>query len=167
MIILLQDSREQAPLDFGPDVQVEVAGLAVGDYGIKRFSDWTNPAFICERKSISDLVGSLTAGRERFMREIEKMRQFGFRALLIEGRREDVELKRYVSAATPQAILASLDAIAVRAGVHVFWCGDPAGAARQFLSLARQFVRGVIKSYERLEKGGAGATVAARKGTKA
>ena len=131
--------------------------LPIGDYGIVGFSDWTNPRFIVERKSLSDLIKSLTgrqdaakdSERKRFMREIEKMRQFGWRALLIEARREEVAAGDYRSAATPQSMLASLDAVAVRAGVHLFWAGGHEEAARQLESLVRQFIRGIHKDYRR------------------
>jgi len=43
-----------------------------------------------------------------------------------------------------------IDALIVRAGVHVLWCGTSAEAARQLESLVRQFARGVEKDYKRL-----------------
>lgn len=147
--IIQIDAREQRPAPI-VGYRVEVVGLPVGDYGIKGFSDWDRPAFIIERKSLSDLVGSLTGGRARFMREVEKMRAFGFAALVIEAERDQVCLGQYRSKATPQLILASLDAIAVRAGVHVFWAGSPDGCARQIESLVRQFVRGIEKQHRAL-----------------
>ena len=152
--VVVIDSREQRPLEISAYPTV-VQGLPVGDYGIEGFSDWANPAFVVERKSLDDLVGSLTQGRKRFFAEIEKMRRFGFRGLLIEGTRDQVVLGQYVSRATPQSVLASLDAIAVRAGVHLFWCGAAAGAARQLEGLVRQFVRWVEKDYRLLQAAGA------------
>ena len=146
---VLQDTREQRPLAIEA-YPVEVAGLPAGDYGIKGFSDWTNPQFAIERKSIADLVGSLTSGRARFMREIERLRRFRFAAILIEGVRDEIELHSYRSLATPQSILASLDAIEVRTGVHVIWAGTAEGAARRLEGLVRQFVRGVEKDFKRL-----------------
>ena len=148
-VTVLVDSREQAPLII-ESYPVQVVGLPVGDYGIAGFSDWDNPQFVCERKSLNDLVGSLTSGRKRFWRELHKLRQFRFSAILIEGQRADVEQQTYRSNATPQSILASLDAISVRFGVHIVWCVDAVGAARQFESLVRQFVRGRMKDVERL-----------------
>ena len=148
--IIQIDSREQAPLELEA-YPVEVVGLPVGDYGIRGFSDWQNPRFIVERKSLDDLAASLGRGRERFMRECEKMRQFGFRALLVEGTQDDVVLGNCRSAMTPTSILASLDALAVRCNLHVFWAGSAFGAARQLESLVRQFCRGIEKDAARLQ----------------
>lgn len=148
--IIIQDTREQEPLRI-EGYPVEVGTLPVGDYGIRGFSDWNNPAFIIERKTLDDLIGSLTQGRARFMREIEKMRQFRFRGLLIEAECSDVSNHSYRSQAAPAAILASLDALCVRAGIHIFWCGDTTGAARQLEGLVRQFIRGIEKDYGRLQ----------------
>ncbi len=153
--IIQIDTREQAPLRIEA-YPVELVTLPVGDYGIRGFSDWTNPAFIVERKSLPDLCGSLGHGRARFMREIEKLRAFRFAALLIEADRVQVECGAYTSGMTAPALLASLDAIEVRAGVHVIWAGDAKGAAERLGGLARQFVRGIEKDYRRLCAGNAG-----------
>ena len=148
-VTILQDSREQQPLVITA-YPVEVATLPVGDYGVKSFSDWENPRFIIERKSLDDLCGSLGQGRERFMREIEKMRQFGFRALIIEAAKDQVELAAYRSLIAPASVLATLDALAVRCGLHIFWAQDATGAARCLEGLVRQFVRGLEKDYRKL-----------------
>ena len=147
---IIIDTREQNPLKI-QGYQIVIEALPVGDYGIVGFSDWQNPAFIVERKSLDDLTASLTKGRDRFIREVEKMRQFRFKALLIEADRLDVVAKAYRSAVSPVSILASLDALSVRCGLQVFWCDSPDGCARQFESLVRQFCRGIEKEYRRLE----------------
>ena len=152
---ILIDTREQTPLPITA-FPTELAPLPVGDYGIKGFSDWDRPAFIIERKSLNDLCGSLGQGRARFMREVEKMRQFGFRALVIEATRTEVATGSYRSKIAPTSILGTLDALSVRAGLHVFWCATAEGAARQVESLAEKFARGIVKQYEALTKGGAG-----------
>ena len=148
------DTREQNPLDIQA-YPVERGTLPVGDYGISGFSDWDNPRFIVERKSLDDLVGSLTSGRDRFMRECEKLRQFTFAALLIEGFEGEAELGQYHSKAHPNSIMASLAALQVRANIHVMWCRDHEGAARMFERLVRQFIRGIEKDVKRLENGSA------------
>jgi ERCC4-type nuclease len=48
---VLVDSREKRPLAItGFPTRVET--LPCGDYGLEHFSDWTNPAFVIERKSV-------------------------------------------------------------------------------------------------------------------
>ena len=151
--VVLQDTREQWPLQIAA-FPVEVGTLPVGDYGLKGFSDWQNPGFVVERKTLDDLIQSLVFDdRSRFLREIEKLRQFRFRGLLVEGHQQQVATGDYRSKATPESMTASLDALSVRAGIHIFWCGDHDGAARQLEGLVRQFVRGIEKDWKRLGGG--------------
>ena len=149
--VVIIDTREQRPLEIS-GYPVERGTLPVGDYGIKGFSDWTNPAFIVERKSLQDLYNSLIQGRERFFKEINKLRQFQFRALLIEAHRFEIESGAFHGGASPASLLASLDAIQVRVGLHINWAGDSIGAAIQLEGLVRQFIRGIEKDYDRLHK---------------
>ena len=149
--IIQIDTREQRPLIFN-GWPTETVTLSVGDYGLKHFSDWQNPQFIVERKSLGDLVSSLTHGRERFTREIEKLRQFRFRAVLIEAIPGEIEHEQYVSDVEPQAIFQSIAAFQVRTNLHFIWSGTPEGAARMFERLARQFIRGILKDAGRLER---------------
>ncbi len=144
---IVVDTREQVPLVFLPEFKTVRLGLPVGDYGIAGFSDWDNPAIIAERKSLDDLCGSLGKGRARFYREIEKMRAFRFAALVIESTPREVEKEEYRSQIRAASIFGTLDALAVRTGLHIFWCGNAYGAARQVEALCRQFVRGVEKDY--------------------
>ena len=142
MCIVIQDSREQRPLKIDA-FRVEIESLSAGDYGIRGFSDLDNPQFIVEHKTLTDLIRSLNGfskGKPRFVRQIEKMRCFEHKALLIEAHRFDVESGAYVSQTSPRSILGRLDAICADAQLRVFWCGDPEGAARQLESLVRNFI---------------------------
>jgi hypothetical protein len=60
------DTREQMPLII--DYETEIKGLKFGDYAI---NDLENKCYI-ERKSISDFIGTMSGGFERFCREIER-----------------------------------------------------------------------------------------------
>ena len=148
-VTIIIDSREKKPLRIR-QFNTEVSGLPVGDYGIKGFSDWDNPQFVAERKGIDDLIGSVTSGRARFLREIQKLRQFGFACILVEALRDQVVTGQYVSEANPNSVLATLDAIVVRAGIHLIWCDGRRGMADQLESLVRQFIRGIEKDITRL-----------------
>ena len=149
--IVTIDSREQRPLAI-TGFPAERRALPCGDYGIAGFSDWTNPQFVVERKSLPDLVGSLTTGRERFWRECMKLRQFKHAILLIEAWPEDVLEHRYRSAASPAAIMGSLRALSLRCGIHIVWGGDHAGAAAELEGLVKVFVSGIQKDAKRLTK---------------
>lgn len=50
------------------------------DYSIEGLQD----EFAIERKSLSDLVGTLTKGRERFVRKLEAIQDYKFSAVLVE-----------------------------------------------------------------------------------
>ncbi len=150
----VQDSREQRPwkIDAFP---MTVDTLWAGDYGIVGHSTPERPRFVVERKSLPDLIGSLSKGRKRFEREMQRLRLFSFAGLIIEAERVEVEINNYRSAMSPKAVLASLDAFSVRHGLHVYWEGNAEGGARRFESLVRQYMRGVVGEYEALRKGAA------------
>lgn len=131
---ILIDSREQTPLEFTRLPSV-VQGLVTGDYGILGHDGWT-----VERKSISDLVGSLSAERQRFMKEVHRMLGYEFRRLLIIGSESDIHLGQYRSRMTPKAVIASLAAIEAK-GVPVVFARTPAIAAEYVERWACYFVR--------------------------
>lgn len=75
------DSREQRPLVFSR--ASEMVGLKFGDY------TFSNPASTgncyIERKSVNDLIGTLSGGYERFIREIERAKANGaYLVILVE-----------------------------------------------------------------------------------
>lgn len=147
---VLIDTREQRPLILKA-YPIKVDTLPVGDYGIQGFSDWTNPEFIVERKSLNDLIQSMIGQRRKpFFAELCKMRQFRFAGLLVESTREHVAAQAYRSNATPESMLSSLDVIQVQIGIHVIWAGDAEMAARRLEGMVRAFVGGRVKDYHRL-----------------
>jgi ERCC4-type nuclease len=77
--------------------------------------------FAVERKSIADLVGSITSGRERFERELHRLRGYDFKRLLIVGTEEDVINHNYRSKANPKSVLGSIYAFEVRYDIPVVW----------------------------------------------
>jgi ERCC4-type nuclease len=79
---ILIDTREQTPWYFDEfEVETEVRGLKTGDYSVDGYEEK-----ICvERKSVSDLVGTITRGRDRFQRELGRMQEMDFAAVVIEA----------------------------------------------------------------------------------
>lgn len=117
------DTREQAPWRFtgitntaGQPIIVPLStGVALrsGDYSIAGFEF----RVAIERKSLSDWFGSITAGRERFEREMERLSQMDYAAVVIEAGWEEMTSSRTVPAAS---VAGTIAAWSIRYGVH-FW----------------------------------------------
>lgn len=138
---IIQDSREQAPYAFNvpkyAGTVVEVAALSTGDYSLHGLTD----RIAIERKSLPDLTGTLTTGRERFQRECERGRGLDYFGLVIEASMNDVRRHNYRSAMTPQSLLQTLAAWSIRYGLHVHWCGGREGGEYLVHSLLEKFLK--------------------------
>lgn len=136
---IIIDSREQRPLCFDrwPEVVVEVGTLKAGDYAL---SGLDSRAAI-ERKSMDDLVGSLSAGRERFEVELTRARGFDLFTIVVESTMQDVAEHKYRSRMAPGAVLQSLFAYQVRFGVGTIWAGSREGAAYTIHGLLSKYLR--------------------------
>ena len=120
--IIVVDTREQTPWSF--DVPTLRACLQTGDYSVAGLEH----SVAIERKSLADLVGSLTAGRERFLRECDRLMAYRYRAIVVEGSAEQVWGQAYRSSVSPQSVIASTLAITCDRGVPVVWSGSRAHA---------------------------------------
>ena len=74
------DSREHQPLEI-LDYPTEVRGLKYGDYCLSN-KELTCNCYI-ERKSIQDLIGTLSGGYERFCNEIERSEEEGANLIIL------------------------------------------------------------------------------------
>jgi ERCC4-type nuclease len=139
-ITILVDSREQLSLSFDKfrGVNTVRKGLRTGDYSISGYEDvWT-----CERKSVSDLVGTLCQGRERFERELDRMRVFEEKYLLIEHSPSILFsycmkhgwIKKF------DMIIQSLHSFQHRYGIQVRFCKDRDYMAEYIVKKAKEFL---------------------------
>lgn len=83
-MVILMDTREQAPLDFSayPLVtEVRRVALPVGDYMVE-FIDGTRPPVVFERKSLSDLFGTMAGGYPRFKKELLQAKELSLQLVL-------------------------------------------------------------------------------------
>lgn len=134
-IPIVIDSREQLPYLFPPaQVASTVAALPAGDYSLVGYE--TRVAI--ERKSLADYVGSLTAGRERFLRELQKLQAYELAAVVVEASFGDLVDGNYRSRATASSIVGSTFAITAR-HCPVLFAGNRALAARMTFELLRRF----------------------------
>ena len=140
-IVIRTDTREQLFLEFTKFRGVSsVRGtLKTGDYSIQGYDD----AICFERKSVQDLVGTLIGGHERFLREMERMRSFKAKYILIEHT-PDI-LYNYCAKHGWQrkfnTIIQSLLAYACHYQVRVRFCKDREDMAEYIVKKAREFLR--------------------------
>jgi ERCC4-type nuclease len=139
--IIITDSREQQPLRF-TRYPSEIAGLTTGDYSVKGFES----DFAVERKALDDLLHSITTERERFMREVDRLRGYDFARLLIVGTEAQVMARAYRSRMEPKSVLASLLGIEAR-GLPVAWARCPEVAANMVEAWAGYYVRHRAKPF--------------------
>lgn len=118
---IIIDTREQRPLVF-QNLTSQSGTLQSGDYSIQDLEH----DFAIERKSVADLCQSVTRGRERFERELHRLRGFSFARVLIVGSPHEVQ----ATAANPKSVFSSISAFEARYGVPFIWEPSPDLAAR-------------------------------------
>ncbi len=129
LITFIQDTREQAPFHFAAPVRREfadggtrVATLNAGDYSVC-LDDSEILSVAIERKSLGDFYGVCGWGRERFERELERLTQYDYRAIIIEASADAVLRGFERSQITGRSAMASLCCWSVRFGIPV-WFGE-------------------------------------------
>src|SRR5258708_11182621 len=148
--LIVIDSRENLPLVFTRLQSVE-GTLYSGDYSIRALED----SFSVERKSIEDIVSCcMGQNRERFERELHRLRGFKFKKLVIIVSRCLIETQRYRSRIAPAAVLGTLSTYEVRVDIPIVYCVDPKAAALQIESWAYFFCREHIKVANELMRSG-------------
>ena len=140
--VIVIDTREQVPLSFSRLQSVRKM-LTTGDYSVRG----AEALFAVERKSITDLASCcLGQNRERFERELHRLRGFRFKRLLVVGSEEDIYRCRYHSSISPKAVLATLSAFEVRYDLPVVFGSTPAAASRLIESWAWWFAREMVET---------------------
>lgn len=142
---IIVDSREQNPLVFSR-LQSVRGTLQTGDYSVVGLEE----LFAIERKSIPDLGCCMGENRERFERELHRLRGFRFKRLLIVGTEDDLLAGRYRSAIKPQAVMATLGAFEVRYDLPVVFELTPESAGKRVERWIWWFAREQILTANRL-----------------
>lgn len=133
------DTREQHPYTFErfQDVTVTRAALQSGDYSLPG----AEHLVALERKSIDDLVSCLCRERERFERELHRLRPFDLAAVIVECNLLDLARGNYRSKMNPTSAVNSVLALHQRYGVPFLFCGTRAGGEYCVHELLRLWVR--------------------------
>lgn len=142
-LTIIEDTREQTPLDFSafPFVTVERGTLHSGDYSVK---GWESQ-FAIERKSLADLIGTITQGHERFERELQRLMSFQYAAVVVEASEIDLRTGKYRSMLLPRAAVGMITAFEVRYRIPFHFCGNRVMAAQRIYELAYYFQREMLK----------------------
>ena len=139
---IIIDSREQWPFPFEDfPCSVEVGSLPTGDYSLAGLESM----IAIERKSLSDLLGCLTTGRERFTRELERGRGMSFFAVIVESPLSDLRAGQYRSRMNPRAAVASVLSLSIRNRCPFYFCADRDEAEAVTYDLLRLFLEGTQK----------------------
>lgn len=124
-ITILVDQREQAPLKFSDAVGVETVLLPVADYSLRGGSDLV----AIERKRLGELATCCGKDRARFIEQLERLRSFPVRALVIEADLDGILSGAFQSNINPLSILGTLIKAAAEWQIPVWFAGDAKNAA--------------------------------------
>ncbi len=133
---VIVDTREQTPWTFeGQGIECVRAKLGAGDYSIPGLEH----RVAIERKSLDDWTGTIIRERARFYRELERLRAFDFRCVIIEAGVREIMAGKYKSQTSPKAVLGFVAEVTVAQSVPVYLAGSRAEAqvlAGAFLRMA-------------------------------
>ena len=138
--IIAIDTREQRPFTFqsikptAPDTVTQT--LKTGDYSVVGLED-----NVCvERKSLADLFSSVGTGRERFEREMVRMSEMQYAALVIESSLAGIFTNPPArSKMSPKSVFRTLIAWSQRYNVHVWPMWNREAAERVTYLILKRF----------------------------
>lgn len=143
MPAIVVDTREQAPFHFGTHPTISAA-LDAGDYSLEGLEG----RIAIERKAVGDLRGCIGGGRERFVRELERLSLLDFAAVVVEGPLSQVMRqgphvwKPGARPLHPSSVLGSLTAWCVRYRLPIWLTSNRLEAREVTFRLLRHFHRG-------------------------
>jgi DNA excision repair protein ERCC-4 len=126
-VLVQRDTREQLGWTDGElsPLRVIDATRDTGDYGLAACPEYA----AIERKSLADLIGCCTSERERFERELVRLRAYPIKFLIVESSWEQIEAAQWRSKTTPAVVIGSLLSWQCD-GVGVLLAGNRQRAAR-------------------------------------
>lgn len=146
---VIVDNREQEPFSFKrfPDVTVERGTLQTADYSLPGMGHLVG----LERKSLPDLIHSISSDRERFGREIQRGRALECFCIICEASWEDVALGAYRSRMEPKAAIQTLYSLISR-GIPIVMAGSREMAEDAAYGILRHFARHKMQDFKAAAK---------------
>ena len=140
------DSREQSPLVFG-NLPAEVGTLDTGDYSVRGLEH----LIAVERKTLGDLLGCVGKDRSRFKRELQRLRAYRFRLLVVETDAATLDAGDWTGKIQPAHVLGSLAAWTAQYNLPAWLGGDHEASGRFVERFLRQAARCVANDYAAAE----------------
>ncbi len=116
-MIVLIDTREKLPFQFGDDVDTVKTKLEVGDYSLKGLEHLVS----IERKSLDDFINSTIHNKRRFKHNLIDLSRMEHKAIVVEASLRDVFMHRYKSKTHNQAVFGIVAAISGKWKIPVFF----------------------------------------------
>lgn len=148
---MITDTREQRPWTFsGLPVEISRGTLPTGDYTVAGLEDH----IAIERKSFADFLGSIGIGRDRFKREMHRLRAYPCRALIIEAEFREIAsglaFATSRSTLTPNHVMGMIDSL-IAFGIPVVLPGSRYAEVRAF-NIMRQAFNKKVKQAKALSE---------------
>jgi ERCC4-type nuclease len=124
--VIVIDTREQNPLSFKRFASVR-GTLTTGDYSFVGGENF----FAIEKKSLDDFVSCVTKERERFERELLRLRGYEFARVVVIASKKEILLHSYRSRVTPLAIWSSIYTWEIRYRVPFVLCATAEEASEK------------------------------------
>ena len=151
-ITIIIDTREKLPYTFS---NPRYAGTTVirdtlhtGDLSLPGFTD----RCALERKSIDDLIGCLKTGkngsRERFERELARLRCYECKAVIVEASFADIARGDYRSEMLPAAVLGSIFALWNRYSTPFVFAGSRSAGEYVCWQMLMKFANEIERRHE-------------------
>lgn len=134
---IIIDSREQTPWDFTNGPECERGTLSTGDYSIKGLEDY----IAIERKELEDFIACCGRQRDRFKRELERLRGYWVKAVVIEGTMHQIAGAKYRSRIDPACVIGAMASWTARYGIPFILAGDRMQAENFSLTMMKNFHR--------------------------
>ena len=139
--ILVIDSNESDDPLFLPHPPKKLIlimeGLETGDYSVKGFESEVT----IERKKIPDLLKCLGGDRERFRKEIERMKVMEWKAIAIQGSESELYQYHDFSQMEPENVRQQIVSINIRHGIQFYFNPSREGLERWILDHLIKFFR--------------------------
>lgn len=153
-VTVIVDTREQLPYDLSPLKMVR-AKLDTGDYSVQGLEHRVT----IERKSFEDYVGVVGKGRERFEREIERMKAYDVAMIIVEAHWGDLECGFHRSRVSANSLMGSTLGWMAE-GPKILFCGNRRSAelatGRLLWILANREYKRQLKEREDVTSGSVG-----------